>query len=174
VPSPPYRRKGCCLLPKTMGRVHLHPIFDGRFLVREPDFYMWWDCILAAQEESDQTRVWTVLFFNHGIVVWRAAVVKQLQAPRASVPKPRCAVNMQVVFPFESSLIHAVVQHILFSWPGPFERAGVHRQERARRDENSRSISLARPILVEGQISLCIVVSFYAKCLNFCIGVERV
>jgi hypothetical protein len=81
---------------------------------------------------------------------------------------------MQVVFPFESSLIHAVVQHILFSWPGPFERAGVHRQERARRDENSRSISLARPILVEGQISLCIVVSFYAKCLNFCIGVERV
>ena len=40
-PSLPHRRKGCCLLPKMMGRVHLHPISEGRFLIREPDFYIW-------------------------------------------------------------------------------------------------------------------------------------
>ncbi len=48
-----------------------------RFMIWEPDFYIWWDCILAAQEEGYQTRVWTVLFFAHSVVVvWCAAVVK--------------------------------------------------------------------------------------------------
>jgi hypothetical protein len=167
VQSPQHRRKGCSLLPKTMGQIHLHPIFEGWFVILERDFYMWWDCILAAQEESYQTRarIWTVFFFTYSIVVWCTAVVKPFQVPRASVPKPWCTVDMQVIFPLKWSLIHAVVQHILLSWPDTFERAGVYRQERARRDENHRFISLARHILVKGQISLCIVVGFYHQVL---------
>ena len=115
-----------------------------------------------------------MLFFAHSVVVWCAAVVKQLQAPRASVPKPRCAVDIQVIVPFESSLMHAMIQHILLSWSGPFERAGIHCQERVRWDEGRGCISPARPVLIEGQVSLCILVGFYAQCLNFSIGVEHV
>ena len=156
-----------------MGRVQLHPVFDGRFLIREPDLHIWGYRMLAAQEEGYQTRVLTVNFFAHSVVVWCAAVVKQLQTSRASVPRPRCAVDTQVVFPFESSLSHAVIQHILLSWADPFERARVHCQQCALRDENRGFIALVRPILVEGQVSLCIVISFYAQCLNFFIGMKR-
>jgi hypothetical protein len=121
--------------------------------------------LLCRKKAIYQTRVWTVLFFTHSVVVWCAAVVKQSQAPRASVSKPTCAVDMQVVFPFESSLIHAVVQHILLSWPDPGQTRSSKPECTAKSvpDKKSRFISLARPILVEGQISLCIVVCFFAK-----------
>jgi hypothetical protein len=219
VSSPQHRLKDCCLLPKTMGRLQLqHPIFEGWFLIRKPDFYIWWDCILAAQEEGYQTRVWTVLFFTHSVVVWCAAVVKQLQAPRASVPKQRWGANASrqcvrkalmvtlTLADADGALSLSSVQNILHAAnpsvylglrgfvesPACCRHAGripiqifpdsccgsahpplLARPVRASRYTLPRACSpgrfifLARPIHVEGQVSLCIVVGFYAQCLNF-------
>ena len=121
MPAPPYRRKGCGLLPKTMGRIHLHPVLEGRFLIREPNFHIRRDVDFAAQEEGYQAGVCAFEFLADRVVVWLAAVVEQLQTPRARVPPPRCTVDTQVVFKFEPTLMHAVVQLILFSWTNPFE-----------------------------------------------------
>ena len=121
MPAPPYRRKGCCLLPKTMGRIHLHPVLEGRFLIWEPYFHILRDVDFAVQEEGYQAGVWAFKFLADRVVVWLTAVVEQLQTPRARVPQPRRTVDTQVVFKFEPTLMHAVVQLILFSWTNPFE-----------------------------------------------------
>ena len=121
MPAPPYRRKGCGLLPKKMGRIHLHPVLEGRFLIREPNFHIRRDVDFAAQEEGYQAGVWAFNFLADRVVVWLTAVIEQLQTPRARVPPPRRTIDTQVVFKFEPTLMHAVVQLILFSWTNPFE-----------------------------------------------------
>ncbi len=52
------------------------------------------------QEGRYPPVVWAVVFLADSSVVWLAAVVEQLQTPGASVPKPRCAVDTQVIFKF--------------------------------------------------------------------------
>ena len=88
---------------------------EGRFLIWKLDFYVRRDVRLAAQEERYQARFSTVVFLTNRIVAWLTAVVKQLQAPRVCVPRPRRAVDTQVIFEFESALIYRVVQRILLS-----------------------------------------------------------
>jgi hypothetical protein len=90
-------------------------MFEGRFMVREPDFGTRLDVLLTKQEIGDQTSVRAVQFFAYCVVAWFAAVVDQLQAPRAGIPKPRRAVYEQLVFEINLSLIHRVVQRLLFS-----------------------------------------------------------
>ncbi len=130
-PSPPHARKGCCSLPKPIGRIHLHSVFGSRFLIREPDFDISRDVMLGPKEERYQTCNWAMNFLAYSVVTWLAAVVEQLQTPGARVPRPRCAVYPQFILEVEFSLVHAMVQHIVFSWPDPFERAKVRCQESA-------------------------------------------
>ena len=104
-----------------MGRVHLHPVLKGLFLIWEPDFHLRRDVDFAAQEEGYQAVVWAFNFLADRVVVWLTAVVEQLQTPRAGVPPPRRTVDTQIVFKFEPTLMHAVVQLILVSWTNPFE-----------------------------------------------------
>ena len=121
LPAPPYRRKGCGLLPKTMGRIHLHPILEGRFLIREPNFHIRRDVYFATQEEGYEAGIRAFKFLADRVVVWLTAVVEQLQTPRARVPPPRRTIDTQVVSKFEPTLMHAVVQLILVPWTNPFE-----------------------------------------------------
>ena len=121
LPAPPYRRKGCGLLPKTMGRIHLYPVLEGRFLIWEPYFHIRRDVDFAAQEEGYEAGIRALKFLADRVVVWLTAVVEQLQTPRARVPPPRRTIDTQVVFKFEPTLMHAVVQLILVPWTNPFE-----------------------------------------------------
>ena len=121
LPAPPYRRKGCGLLPKTMGRIHLHPILEGWFLIREPNFHIRRDVYFATQEEGYEAGIRAFKFLADRVVVWLTAVVEQLQTPRARVPPPRRTIDTQVVSKFEPTLMHAVVQLILVPWTNPFE-----------------------------------------------------
>ena len=75
-PAPPHAREGCCLLPKKLARVHLHAVFEGRFLIREPDFNILHDVVLAAQEERYQAGVWAVPLLADRVVAWLTAVVE--------------------------------------------------------------------------------------------------
>jgi hypothetical protein len=104
-----------------MGRIHLHSILEGRFLIREPDFHIRRDVYFATQEEGYQAGVWAFNFLADRAVVWLTVVFEQLQTPGARVPPPRRTIDTHVVFKFEPTLMHAVVQLILVPWTNPFE-----------------------------------------------------
>ena len=80
-------------------------------------------------------------------------MVEQLQTPGARVPRPRCAVDPQFILEFDFSLVHAMVQRIVFPWPDPFERAKIRCQESASWYEGGGFVPLVHPINVEGQVS---------------------
>ena len=104
-----------------MGRIHLHPILEGWFLIREPNFHIRRDVYFATQEEGYEAGIRAFKFLADRVVVWLTAVVEQLQTPRARVPPPRRTIDTEVVIKFEPTLMHAVVQLILVSWTNPFE-----------------------------------------------------
>lgn len=172
LPAPPYRRKGCGLLPKTMGRIHLHPILEGWFLIREPNFHIRRDVYFATQEEGYEAGIRAFKFLADRVVVWLTAVVEQLQTPGASVPRLRCAVYTQAIFELDLSLIHGMVQRIRYPWPDPFERSRVRCQESARRDEGGGHVPLVCPINVQGKVSSCVSISCSARILQIIIRME--
>jgi hypothetical protein len=152
----------------------LHSFVEGHFLIRESDLGIRRNVILGPKEECYQTRVWAVEFLAYGIVAWFAAMVEQLQAPKARVPRPRCAVDQQGIFEVEFSLVHAMVQRIVFPWPDPFKRAKVRCQESASRYEGGGLVPLVRPIDVEGQVSSGVGVNCGAPSLEFLISVKTI
>ena len=108
------------------------------------------------------------------VVAWLTAVVEQLQTPGASVPRLRCAIYTQGICELDLSLIHGMIQRILFPWPDSFKRSKVRCQESTRRDEGRGLIPLVRPINVKGEVSSCVGINCSALSLQVVVRVELV